>query len=231
MDFSEELPGQLPELLPEQLLEERQGQFLMNAARRNTNAAAAVLFFQKMNKRRILVIEDIINTVSGFLLQRTCNIKGIWYPASETPSKGDIICVSRGWYLHYGIFNNRRSVIHYSSDTSDISLKNIVMETTFCRFLDGEIKYMVPDFESGIARCLRQDKVMIPGNCQGDVFSPEAVVRRAKSMIGVQHYNLFFNNCEHFAFWCKTGISCSSQSDTLLDVIEKGISRITGLHD
>lgn len=36
-------------------------------------------------------------------------------------------------------------------------------------------------------------------------FIPEVVVQRAKSRLGERQYDLFFNNCEHFADWCKTG--------------------------
>ena len=44
-------------------------------------------------------------------------------------------------------------------------------------------------------------------------FIPEVVVARAESRLGEQRYNLFFNNCEHFANWCKTGDSVSPQLD------------------
>ena len=42
-------------------------------------------------------------------------------------------------------------------------------------------------------------------------FIPEVVINRAESRLGEQRYNLFFNNCEHFANWCKTGKDVSSQ--------------------
>ena len=42
--------------------------------------------------------------------------------------------------------------------------------------------------------------------------SPSGVtLRRAMGRIGEQNYNLLFNNCEHFAHWCKTGRHRSSQ--------------------
>jgi len=44
-------------------------------------------------------------------------------------------------------------------------------------------------------------------------------LRRALSRIGEQRYNLLFNNCEHFANWCKTGLHRSFQ---LEDLINKG---------
>ncbi|MEM1239002.1 MAG: lecithin retinol acyltransferase family protein [Cyanobacteria bacterium P01_H01_bin.26] len=42
-------------------------------------------------------------------------------------------------------------------------------------------------------------------------FIPDVVVERAESRLGEQRYNLFFNNCEHFANWCKTGENVSPQ--------------------
>ncbi|MEL6455413.1 MAG: lecithin retinol acyltransferase family protein, partial [Cyanobacteria bacterium J06623_5] len=42
---------------------------------------------------------------------------------------------------------------------------------------------------------------------QPTAFIPENVVSRAESRLGERQYDLFFNNCEHFANWCKTGRS------------------------
>ncbi len=48
--------------------------------------------------------------------------------------------------------------------------------------------------------------------------SPTGVtLRRAMSRIGEQNYNLLFNNCEHFATWCKTGRHRSSQIESALE--------------
>lgn len=44
-------------------------------------------------------------------------------------------------------------------------------------------------------------------------FIPDVVISRAESRLGEQRYNLFFNNCEHFANWCKTGENVSPQLD------------------
>ncbi|MFQ6539488.1 MULTISPECIES: lecithin retinol acyltransferase family protein [Aphanothece] len=42
--------------------------------------------------------------------------------------------------------------------------------------------------------------------------SPTGVcLRRAMGRLGEQNYNLLFNNCEHFAHWCKTGRHRSAQ--------------------
>ena len=50
------------------------------------------------------------------------------------------------------------------------------------------------------------------------IYTPEETVDRAISRLVEQEYNLAFNNCEHFAIWCKTGISKSYQVDGLLKV-------------
>jgi hypothetical protein len=47
--------------------------------------------------------------------------------------------------------------------------------------------------------------------------SPTGVtLRRAMGRLGEQNYNLLFNNCEHFAHWCKTGRHRSSQVENWL---------------
>ena len=47
--------------------------------------------------------------------------------------------------------------------------------------------------------------------------SPAGVtLRRAMGRLGEQNYNLLFNNCEHFAHWCKTGRHRSSQVENWL---------------
>ena len=48
--------------------------------------------------------------------------------------------------------------------------------------------------------------------------SPVGVtLRRAMGRLGEQNYNLLFNNCEHFAHWCKTGRHRSRQVEQVLE--------------
>lgn len=46
--------------------------------------------------------------------------------------------------------------------------------------------------------------------------APGVTLRRAMGRLGEQRYNLLFNNCEHFAHWCKTGRHRSSQVEDWL---------------
>jgi len=42
-------------------------------------------------------------------------------------------------------------------------------------------------------------------------FSGKEIVERAKSRIGEDDYDVVFNNCEHFANWCRSGNHVSDQ--------------------
>lgn len=44
-----------------------------------------------------------------------------------------------------------------------------------------------------------------------DCFPPQEVVERARSRLDEHRYNIFAQNCEHFAHWCKTGEGKSNQ--------------------
>ena len=49
-----------------------------------------------------------------------------------------------------------------------------------------------------------------------DASPARVTLQRAMSRIGEQNYNLLFNNCEHFANWCKTGRHRSGQVEDWL---------------
>ena len=72
---------------------------------------------------------------------------------------------------------------------SDIGEDNVISETGFYEFVKGSSTFFIVDVDSLGLKC----------------FDSSEVVQRAKENIGKKNYNLVFNNCEHFAFWCKTG--------------------------
>ena len=49
-----------------------------------------------------------------------------------------------------------------------------------------------------------------------NIYAPEEIVHRAESCLGEDDYNLFFNNCEHFACWCVTGKARSEQVQEIM---------------
>lgn len=147
--------------------------------------------------------------------------------------KGDVIGVHRigGVYDHYGIYTGRGKVIHFSNEGSDFGGDIRVRRATLSQFKDGASNVFVVDFEAyrdyvenpGLLDLLEEGIVGIAlRKLFGDeltLYSPEETVERAKSQLGEGDYNLVFNNCEHFAVWCKTGVKESSQVQRFIEAI------------
>ncbi|OUL37499.1 NC domain/GUN4 [Nostoc sp. T09] len=53
-----------------------------------------------------------------------------------------------------------------------------------------------------------------------DCDSSDIVILRAESRLGEGEYNLFSNNCEHFASWCKTGFEDPKQVKPILGLLD-----------
>ncbi len=104
-------------------------------------------------------------------------------------TKGDHIYVNYGAFTHHGIDCGDGTVIHY---TKTEEYKCIISSTSWDSFVLGT-----------------SVRLMEYSMC--DV--PEVVIQRAQNRLGENAYNLFGNNCEHFARWCKTGIHMSEQVD------------------
>ena len=120
---------------------------------------------------------------------------------TECFKPGDIILSNRGIYKHYGVYAGNGRVIHYSSSNGDFGLDICVRETSLKQFAHGW-------------GC---SVVELPDNHDRENhFSREETVHRARSRLGEEEYNLIFNNCEHFAFWCKTGKHKSAQVENAI---------------
>ena len=117
-------------------------------------------------------------------------------------ARGDQLYVDReffkqnGVYKHHGIDCGDGTIIHYRKPSE------IVERTSLAIFSRGNPVYIVEYL-------------------QGFCFIPEVVVERAESRLGEDKYNLLFNNCEHFATWCKTGISESKQIREFIPAISR----------
>lgn len=118
---------------------------------------------------------------------------------APAPQPGDMIRVARYLvgehvYDHYGIYVGSDKVIHFARKSGRLFGEDpaIVFETTLERFLDGSREFEV-------VRFLFNTK------------TPEEVVATAYGCIGEMDYNVVFNNCEHFARFCKTGRRTSEQ--------------------
>lgn len=146
--------------------------------------------------------------------------------------RGDVIGVSRnGLYEHYGIYVGADRVIHYCGELDDWQGKVTVCETGMEEFLkDSKGCFVVSFLERRPVKIMESTNFIF--NSSTDVYepefrrkrkviySPEETVARAYSRLGEERYNLITNNCEHFAMWCKTGMSESSQVKYILSKLE-----------
>jgi hypothetical protein len=119
----------------------------------------------------------------------------------ELLKKGDVIFARRMVYRHYGIYAGRKKVIHYAKKEINVRPKTAIGETSLTEFSRGDPVYVI----------------RFPKKA-GFLYSPGKTLKRAKSLIGRTDYNLVFNNCEHFAYWCKTG---RRESFQVQDVCER----------
>ncbi len=106
---------------------------------------------------------------------------------------GDHIYVRRGVYTHHGIDAGDGTVIHFAGKPG------------FGMHDAAVTRSSLPDFLQGGALHVRS---------YAGAHSPEEIVMRAASRLGETGYDLFRNNCEHFATWCCTGRGASGQVRT-----------------
>jgi cell wall-associated NlpC family hydrolase len=112
--------------------------------------------------------------------------------------RGDHIYVSYGGFTHHGIYCGDDRVIHYGSRSKicEVSLSD------FAKYHDVSVqKY-------------------------DHAYPADRVVSRAKKRLGEKKYHLLFNNCEHFAAWCKVGRSRSRQ----VEYFTKSVVKLASHH-
>jgi hypothetical protein len=142
-------------------------------------------------------------------------------------ARGDHVYAMRlgGLYSHHAVDVGGGSVIHYTGPTGPASR---VARTTFAHFAAGDavrVRSYARFFEALARRRepaerwseeLRRALDRLRGVAiEALDFSPDAVVARAESRLGERRFDLVLNNCEHFASWCKTGLSESRQVEAL----------------
>lgn len=169
---------------------------------------------------------------------------------------GTVIGVRRFLYEHYGVVSGNAKVIHYASSRSDLGGDIRVRLTRLEDFLRGSSVFWSMKFPSReearriiTERCGSADEA--PYTClkplwdillhRGESLFADAVLKdyavrssvetlkRAKSRLGERKYNLVTRNCEHFSFWCATGVSTSQQVEILLRGVRLILFRRTGV--
>lgn len=141
---------------------------------------------------------------------------------------GDHIYVNRlgGLYSHRGICCGDDRVIHFNgpnwlessvhcASLDDFARGDAVQVRDYTSFRD-ELAALESDRVASTTRQLNAFLDRLRGLTVADLdLSAEAVIRRAESRLGETGFNLGLNNCEHFASWCKTGISSSRQIEAV----------------
>ena len=138
---------------------------------------------------------------------------------------GDHIYVHRSLklYTHHGIYigdilgSSDREVIHFTGDSKLQALQAEIKATSMKEFLRGKEKVRLVAYDSNLTFYKR----FLPGTSHYRSCKPaREVIRTAQLYCNNPEewtrewgkYDLSSNNCEHFAFYCKTGIHCSRQA-------------------
>lgn len=107
---------------------------------------------------------------------------------------GQHIFCNRTIYSHHGIYDGAGWVYEYGGDSGDFN--GVVSRVPLAHFAKGD-GILLLEYRAS--------------------FSPERIVERAESRLGESDYNVLFNNCEHFAYWCRQGDESVS---SLIDALE-----------
>lgn len=107
-----------------------------------------------------------------------------------TLSPGTHLTTPRRGFVHHGIYCGDGRVIHYAGFSRG------------CR--RGPVEEVSLDCFSGGRRVTAHA-------CVAPAFDAQAIVARARSRLGEDHYRVCSNNCEHFCEWCISGTSRSRQ--------------------
>lgn len=166
------------------------------------------------------------------------NVNGIKRVVKDNEIRfGDVVGVHRmkGLYDHYGIYTGNGGMIHYADPSGDFGTNIVIHRTTLKAFKEDSEYLFVIDFDKFIRKNqvkifdiitpfgINVSKLLIAllGNSSYHIYSPEETVQRAESRLGERDYNIATNNCEHFAIWCKTGVSESTQIENFLQRIRE----------
>jgi hypothetical protein len=120
-------------------------------------------------------------------------------------SKGDHIWVRRFGYTHHGLDVGDDMVVHFTGTPG--SKRNAAIQ-----------KDSLEAFAQGGEVSTRD---------YGRRFDADEAAQRAESRVGQSGYDLYRNNCEHFARWCVTGDHKSKQVETANAAGGVGVSTAT----
>ncbi|MBL8764493.1 MAG: lecithin retinol acyltransferase family protein [Phycisphaerae bacterium] len=113
---------------------------------------------------------------------------------------GDHLYIKYAWGEHHGIDLGDGTVIEYGGKgTGFMSVRRVLLRDFLARG-PSFVKHYAP----------------------GTALHPIQTVQLAWARLREQRYDLFNNNCEHLAYWCKTGHHWSPQANTLKELVRVG---------
>ena len=125
------------------------------------------------------------------------------------PSFGDMIRVAVGSIYHFGIYVSDDEVIQFGLPPARRT-----------NLSDSDVEVLVSDVDSflsgGFLEVCEFDKKEKKKN-----RSPEEIVKYARSKIGSRGYHILYNNCEHFANECVSGVQICRQAEDIRALFHK----------
>lgn len=163
---------------------------------------------------------------------------------------GDIIGVTRtralGLYDHYAVYAGHNWVIHFAAEKGDFNGNISIHAAPMSEFLKDDKEYFVLLFgkkketpikiyhatNSIFSEGLVINTISLASDKDYKLYSPEETISRAwkETLADDEHrkkYNPVTSNCEHFAIWCKTGVSESHQVNRTLASLLGIVSPLT----
>lgn len=172
------------------------------------SANGGALAFAKSLRKRIQGVVVDVNNNSGV------NMLPFFYTgtnaldveeAQRVLTTGDHVRVwlydkKRGYgFYHHGIYDGNGMVYEYNGryPSQDLYIIEKVSLESFARGKRVELD-----------------------NRERALYTPDEIVRRAESRLGERAYNLFTNNCETFATWCRCGSPLPVNNENVLPVLQ-----------
>jgi hypothetical protein len=147
---------------------------------------------------------------------------------------GDHIYVwSSPVHHHHSIYIGEGKVIHFTARGTKTKEAAFVQQWTLQEFCDSykscEIKRVTYNVDSNVLGMGAMGTC-----CPVCPFPAPVVVERALSKLGNKGtqnngYHVLYDNCEHFAMWCKTGGSCPSQARIFISPIHMTTHVVSGV--
>ena len=129
-------------------------------------------------------------------------------PGRAEPPRGSHLVTPRRGYTHHGIYVGGWKVIQYGGLSRGLR-RGPVEEVSLAQFAQGfPISIRMGEPPS-------RDR--------------EEVIRRARSRLGEDRYDLLRNNCEHFCQWCVHGEHRSQQVDEFVAHPLRTLGRLFGV--